>query len=64
MGEWEDGPHALNHAGPIDRINELPRSGDTQQCKAQPDQSIVVSRGQAGKIYEVQMRGGVCDVTV
>jgi hypothetical protein len=23
--------------------------------KAQPDQSIVVSRGQAGKIYEVQI---------
>jgi hypothetical protein len=55
MGDWENGPHALNHAGPIDRINELPHSGDTQQCKTQPDQPMVVSRGQAGKIYEVQI---------
>jgi hypothetical protein len=67
MGEWENGPHALNYAGPIDRINELPHSGDT----AVQGLPIVVSRGPAGKIYEVQIwslqrvqRGGVCDVTI
>jgi hypothetical protein len=38
------GPHELCYPGLIDRINELPRNGSTQQCTAQPDQSMVVSR--------------------
>jgi hypothetical protein len=40
MGEWENGPYELSYAVLIDRINELPRSGDTQQCKAQPVDSV------------------------
>eukprot|EP00037_Helgoeca_nana_P007473 m.68082 g.68082 ORF g.68082 m.68082 type:complete len:68 (+) comp18282_c1_seq1:159-362(+) len=38
------GPHELSYPGLIERLNELPRSGSTQQWKAQPNQSMVVSR--------------------